>query len=68
METGPDRKNKLYEALCECISQYIEDCGYTWTLDDVIEHYYCRQRGEYISFTAKEIQNKFGEELKHFLK
>jgi len=45
------------------IQSYIKRCGYTWTVDVIIEQYQKKQRGEYISFTAKDVVSRFDKEL-----
>jgi len=43
------------KTLEEKVKEYIKECGYTWTYEGIMEQYKKQIRGEYISFTAKDV-------------
>lgn len=48
--------------LYDDIETYIKECGYTWTVDDIIKEYREKYKaGYYVSYTCKEIIEKFKE-------
>jgi hypothetical protein len=78
MDTGSIMANKMseqieaseyhYEQACEKLNEdiaaYIKECGYTWTVEEIIKQYREQyKKGYYVSFTCKEIIKKFESEL-----
>ena len=49
----------ICEKCCARIEKYIKECGYTWTIDEIIIMYEKHKKGFYTSFTANEIIQKF---------
>lgn len=48
----------------KAISDFINVNGYTWTVEDIYKEYtekYCK--GDYISYTAKKVIEKFKDDL-----
>jgi hypothetical protein len=66
IEAGIRQREYEWEQLVVDIETYITECGYTWTMNTVIEQYHKYKRGEYICHTAKDMINKFKHKLDIF--
>ena len=58
--------NEEWKELVSEIQTYLKSCGYTWSIDGIVEQYHKRKRNEYISYTAKDVMEKFESKLDKF--
>lgn len=61
IESSHWRKYEQY--LHSDILQYIEECKYDWTVDEIVQEYFKYKEGNYISYSSEKVILKFINEL-----
>lgn len=57
-----------YDRIHHEMTEYIKQCGYTWSADDIMTEYRTKyKKGIYVSFTCKEVIKKFESALANVL-